>query len=208
MKNELILVNKIEKRLMEKREPIIFPLSPTHRKELRQLRDSNIGGLSSRLNTIKILKTEEYVKKYQNEIKKEMIHKKEDIISLNKDWEDRIKKIDEIINKRRELEEKSSINDLSLNHAWSELSELKEIKLEDHYRKYDINFKEASMKIAKQEFNDKYSNSFEEVQKRIDDINTKYEEAINFGDLEIVKELYYIMKKSESFFEKVSKLKV
>ena len=55
-------------------------------------------------------------------------------------------------------------------------------------------------------FDEKYGQSFNEVSEIIDDISTKYEEAINFGDLELVKKLYYIMKSSEQLFKKIDKL--
>ena len=41
--NELVIVDKIEKRLQQKREPTIFPLASNHRKELRALREINVG---------------------------------------------------------------------------------------------------------------------------------------------------------------------
>jgi len=49
---------------------------------------------------------------------------------------------------------------------------------------------------------------FKEVRNLIDDMNTKYEEAINFGDLEIVKELYFILKDGDKFLEKLINLEV
>lgn len=51
MANELVIANKIEKKLRTKRpeKDRVFPLSPTHRKELRQLRDRNISGINLRL---------------------------------------------------------------------------------------------------------------------------------------------------------------
>lgn len=206
MKNELIIVQDIEKRLKQKREPPVFPLTPTHRKELRELRDRNVGDLRERLKTIKKLKEEEYKKRYSKEIQLELIGIRKKCKLLNDDWIKRIHMLNKIIKGRKNFEEKNKSDFLELSHDWSTISELKEIKDED--RKYGCDETRIINKIASTEFDEKYSKPFEEVEKKIDDIYTKYEEAINFGDLEIVKLLYYTMKSADKLFEKISDLKV
>jgi len=204
--NELILVENIEKRLREKREPPIFPLSPTHRKELRELRDRNVGDLRERLRIIKQLKKEEYKKKYFTEIQTELKKVEHTCKLLNEDWTKRIEKMNEILRERKELENKNDIKCLDLKCSWNKISELKEIKEEE--RKFIFDKNDMTNHIAEKEFERKYAKSFELVSKKIDDIYTKYEEAINFGDLEIVKALYYIMKTAENFFDKVNNLRI
>lgn len=46
-KNELTLYENIEKQLQKPRNVVVFPLTPTHRKELRLLRNTNIGSLET-----------------------------------------------------------------------------------------------------------------------------------------------------------------
>ncbi len=202
--NDLILVDKIEKKLQEKREPTIFPLTPTHRKELRQLRNTNVGNLRDRLRIIENLKREEYENKYVKEIEVELRRYEGIIQKLNQDWKERLIKINNIINQRIELEEKSNLTKFSLERDYG-ISELQEFKSQ---RVFSLNRKTKSLEIAKEEFENKYKDKFNEVQKQIDTIVTHYEEAINFGDLEIVKKLYYMMKSADKFFDKVSNLKI
>ncbi|KKN55950.1 hypothetical protein LCGC14_0576920 [marine sediment metagenome] len=206
MKNELIIINKIDKKLQEKRDKNVFPLAALHRKELRQLRDSNIGNLRDRLKTIKELKKEEYIKKYSDSIKKGFTDMQNICDSLNKDWKERIQIIQKLLQDRKDLEDKSNVIHLKLNTDYSDICELK--KLEEHQREFYYNEKELIKEIGSEGFENKFSKAFDEVTKRIDNIHEKYEEAINFGDLEIVKELYYIMKKADGFFVQISNLKV
>ena len=203
--NDLIIIDKIEKKLQEKREPPIFPLASNHRKELRKLRDDNVGNLRERLRTIETLKKEEYEKKYAKQIEKELERYEGISKKLNFDWCERLKKINKIVSERKELEEKSHINKLSINNGYDEISELKKVKSK---REFSLDRKRKALEIAREEFDKKYGDKFNDVEKRINVIVTHYEEAINFGDLEIVKKIYYMMKKSDEFFTKVSDLKV
>lgn len=206
--NELVLIDKIDKRLQEKREPIVFPLTPTHRKELRTLRDRNIGDLRNRLRTIKSLKLEEFEKKYEKEIQERFSNEKKVCETLNEDWKKRIKEIIKILSMRKCFEKKHNNKFLKLSIDYTTLSELDEKRVKNTKRDFSFNEQEATKDISKEEFDKKFSKAFEEVDKKIDEVNTQYEEAINFGDLEIVKELYYIMKKADKFFERISNIKV
>ncbi len=204
--NELSLVDNIEKRLRSKREPTIFPLTPTHRKELRELKKTNIGNIIERMRTLRELKRDEYLKKYKAEIQKELDSKKIICNSLNADWKKRIEKINKILMERKFMESKTDLKFLNVNNDWSNIAKLEPISESD--RKISFDADKATKQISDEEFGNKFGIKFDDVQKKIDDINTKYEEAINFGDLEIVKELYYIMKSTDKFFEKVSAIKV
>jgi hypothetical protein len=204
--NELILLNSVEKRLRLKREPPVFPLSPTHRQELRKLRDTNIGNLRERLGTIERLKREEYQKKYVVDIEKELLKHENTAKFLNADWEDRLVKINKILADRKKLEEKTDRSKLSLLHDYGDVNNLEKIK--DDPREFRFERKPQVWKVVKEEFDEKYGKKFDAVRKRIDALVTYYEEAINFGDLEIVKELYYTMKGADNFFVDVSNLQV
>lgn len=204
--NELILIDKIEKKLQEKREPIIFPLTPSHRKELRQLRDKNIGNLRNRLNIIKKLKCEEYQKKYFSKIQKELKKYDEIVEKLNNNWNIIINNIDNILKERKKYEDKLGTLYLDLKSDWNDLSNLKDLK--GVKRIFSLDKNKKSLEIAKDEFNKKYGSKFLMVEKEIEKIIISYEEAINFGDLEIVKRLYYMMKNADKLFIKIDGLKV
>ncbi len=203
--NELTIIDKIGTKLQETREPTIFPLTPTHRKELRQLRDRNIGDLRDRLTTLETLKREEYEKKYAKQIELELKRYEGILDKLNTDWINRIKKLNNLLDERKKLEEKSDIKKLNLHNDYSDISKLEKVKYE---RTFSLDRKQKALDIAREEFGDKYDEKFNEVRKKIDEVVTHYEEAINFGDLEIVKKIYYLMKKSDDFFKKISELKI
>jgi len=202
---ELIIIDKISKKLKEKRKETVFPLSPTHRKELRNLRDSNIGSLRNRLSNIQQLKQEEYRKKYNKEIEKEFLGKTEVCKKLNDNWIFVIKSINDILVIRKEKEEKLNTKFLNLNNDYGDISSLKNI---DKSRKFSFDKKFVCNKIADDEFIKKYEKSFNKVKELINKLDTQYEEAINFGDLEIVKQLYYYMKNSDKLFLNISNLKI
>lgn len=207
--NELVLVEKIEKRLQQPQEVKVFPLTPTHRKELRELRDANIGQLKQRLRTIRELKKEEYINKYHKDIKLE--HEKYEKIAtrLNKDWKRIVDSIKAMIDKRIKLEESLKIYTKSINlyNNYGSLPNLN-VKNDVWKREFSTNMNDLIKKIATEEFDKKYGSSFQSSQDFIDKLYTMYEEAINFGDLEIVKDIYYKLKDADKFFEKVANIKI
>lgn len=206
MKNEIALIDKIDKRLKEKNPISVFPLSPTHRKELRELRDTNIGGLHDRIRNIRKLKKEEYKQKYAKDIYRELESQQVECDSLNANWIEIIEKVNKLLSDRKKHEEKISIDKFNRETGYGTFCSLDE--LDDDKREFSVDIKSTTNNIVDTEFNNKYGKAFDGVTKQIDDIHTKYEEAINFGDLELVKELYYIMKQSESLFDKIAELKI
>lgn len=207
--NELMIVKNIEKRLQIPQEVKVFPLTPTHRKELRQLRDKNIGELRQRLNIIKELKKEEYIKKYKKDIQKELKNYQEVSKALNDDWKKIVDKIKLWIETRKKQEDKikDSIKKLSLNYDYGDIPQL-DVSGKTWKREFSTDMVKLTKNIANQEFESKFGVAFQKSQEHIDQLYTMYEEAINFGDLEIVKEIYYKLKKSDDFFNKVSGLTI
>lgn len=205
MTNELMVIKSVEKRLKQKREPVIFPLQALHRKELRQLRDNNIGSLRTRLNTIRQLKLEAYQEKYYETVKKTMKGNFKKCQLLNENWEDVLTKFNDIIDKRIKYEGRinTKLLDIDYEYGLGSLEKFRNIK-----RRFSYTEESKVNLFLKEEFKEKYGETFDAVGKKIDDLDTKYEEAINFGDLEIVKELYYIMKSADSFFTKISELEI
>lgn len=205
VENELALVEKIENKLRKPLTQTVFPLTPTHRKELRQLREQNIGGLKRRLGTVKQLKKDEYIAKYKDVIKKELSKSNKIAIKLNEDWAKRVSGIRDIINERMAFEKKyeKEIVGLQLNKDYGGISNL---EVKDSKREYFMDFEKASNKKAEAEFLKKYDEPFKQILDKIDKLTTMYEEAINFGDLELVRQLYFEMKSADKFFEKIDEL--
>lgn len=207
MKNELTIVQNIEKRLMKPNAVTVFPLTPTHRKELRELKRTNIGGLRSRLQTIQSLKREEYVLKYKSRLIKEIQKKEAQIIDLNKNWLIFIQSLENQLDKRLKLEKQIGITESQVDYGYSSVAKLK-LDTSDCNRVISLDSEKISVQQSKELFNEKYKGLFQKVGDKIEDIETKYEEAINFGDLEIVKELYYYMKTADDLFIDIVNLKV
>jgi len=204
--NELEVYESIDKQLKMPRNEIVFPLSPTHRKELRDLKSKNIGNLNHRLDTIKQLKMEEFRLKHRHLGSKEFEKANEVCRRLNDDWARIVESINMLINKRKEFEEHNVSTKLGfeVNCDWNDIAGLK--TSDEFKRRWSVQEKYFFKEKIDELFDEKYGQSFNEVSEIIDDISTKYEEAINFGDLELVKKLYYIMKSSEQLFKKIDKL--
>lgn len=206
MRNDLVVIDRIANKLREPRKEVVFPLSPTHRKELRDLKSKNVGDIIEQLRSIRKLKEDEFVLKHTKGAEKLLSEIEKNCNALNRDWLDRLRRINEIISDRKEIEKRYNLEYMDLHNDYGDIDSLKEI--EETKRKFVVEKENVMRKILKKEFNEKYGKSFEEVQRKIDDITTKYEEAINFGDLELVKELYYIMKSSDGLFAKIRDLEV
>lgn len=205
-KNAMVVLENIEKRLMKPRKEgeNVFPLSPTHRKELRQLRDRNISDIKSRLKNIKNIKRDEFKLKYADKIQKQTNIIKQTTDDLNDKWRITLSKINEHISDFKELQENYNLENIRIDSEYSDLANLKFLTTRRHY---DVN-SEAVEKVISGLFYDKFNDKFEEVQNQINLLLERYEEAINFGDLEIVKEIYYNLKQADVYLNKVSSIKV
>lgn len=207
--NELVVIEKIDKKLQERRDPVQFPIAQAHRKELRELRDSNIGNIRQQLKVIKQLKCEEYQKKYSSKIKKDIEEKSKVCDVLNDDWKKRLEQIDKIILDRKKFEEKYDMSMLDLSNGYIRICELMSIQSSSDYRRsFSLDISKKSDEIASKEFDKIFKAKFDAIEQKIDQISKMYEEAISFGDLEQVKAIYYQLKKSDAFFKKVSELEI
>lgn len=204
--NELIIID-VDKSLKIKRNEIVFPLTATHRKELREFKNRNIGNLKSQINTIRKMKLTEYKEKYWKELKIIIDDKKEKIEELNKDFEKRILLIRNIINQRIEIEnENSELIKLCYIDYTYDIADLENVK-KDIKRVLSIEDSKIAS-LLEEEFKNKYNESFIIVQKKIDKLEELYEEAINFGCLEQVKRIYYVLKDTEQFVNNINNLKI
>lgn len=210
--NHLILVDKISKKIQEPRSQEVFPLTPTHRKELRTLRDRNVGSLRTQLAFIKSEKKKEYFEKYKSEIQKELKKEEKVIGEVNESWKRDLESIYVILNRRRELESQELFNNINLDTGYSSFSPSqtndKAQFMDKNRRQYNLNLGQMSETIAYREFKEKFNEPFEKAGEEIDKLNTLYEEGINFGDLEIVKQLYYRFKDADLFLKQVQLMKI
>lgn len=207
MVTDLVLIQKIGTQLEKRRKPEenIFPLTPTHRKELRELKQKNIGNLREQLRALKQIKKDEYEKKYLEELKQELQTHIIKIEKLNEDWDNRVAIINKLIQERAELERQTDVTCLNFSTDYGDLANLNDISLK---RKAYLDIEKKSKEILNKEFEEQYGLPFKQVDEQIDDLATKYEESINFGDLELVKKLYYLMKKSDRLFQNITRMKV
>lgn len=204
---------KVENKLQERNEIQVFPLTPTHRKELRALRDSNVGDLRTQLQYIKSEKKKEYFSKYEKEVEKDIKKELSTVEKLNDDWYNNfLPKIKKIMEDRKKFEESLNSENLDVDSHWGFLTELRTKEFDNVSdnlrRKFYINISNRKNEILNTEFEENYKNAFYKVSQEIDRLNQAYEEAINFGDLEMVKTLYYKFKDTEKFLEKVRKIQI
>lgn len=205
MTNELIVIGKIDKALQQNKGNV-FPLAALHRKELRELKSRHLGDLRLQINSIKTMKRDEYEKKYQKQILKELAVHKQTAELLNKESVELFDSIKSLLDARKAREEEFDTLYLTLCTSYGDISNL---KLHNELRREFILDEEKVIKqIADIEFNEKYGDAFKKVRDEIDAAERAYEEAINFGDLQIVKDIYYMLKSGEKFLEKISKIKV
>ncbi len=205
---DLAIIEKIENNLKEPRKEIVFPLQALHRKELRQLRDENIGNLQTQISVIKGKKKDEYKKKYGKEIRQELDEHLVTVQKLNDDYKRFKEKAQKLIQDRRELE-KSLVNEyISIDADYYELINLIKNKESKFRREASINIGSQTSNIDDKRYKERYGKAFETVQNEISKLNTTYEEAINFGDLEVVKTLYYKFKDAEILLEKIRKMNI
>jgi hypothetical protein len=206
--NELTIYNKeIELRLKTKRDITIFPLSAMHRKELRELKSKNIGNLRERLRAIKDLKLQEFKEKNQILIKNVINKNKKVINDLNEQWLKSLDVIEKIINERIENEKKIDRNIIEIETSYNSLSCLN-FKRNECTRVLTCRESYIFENYIKKEFEIKYGEGFKKMENLLFVLNEQYEEGINFGDLEVVKEIYYKMKEANVFFEKLSQLEI
>jgi hypothetical protein len=206
MANDLMIVGKIEKRLRTPRikEENVFPLSPTHRKELRALRDKNISGVKSRLQDIQRMKKDEFFNKYREKIEEKANVINPQVKKLNEKFEELKTEVNNRIEEIKKLENESNMDNISVDSDYSDIARLKTLKSTRVYSKDS----KAIEKALKNMFEERFGERFKTVQQKIDKMLEQYEEAINFGDLEIVKELYYSLKDADGFLDEVAKIKV
>jgi len=200
-----MIVNKIENKLKNSNNNV-FPLTPTHRKELRQLRNTQLSTLRNKARLIKIQKKEEFYLIYEKKIKKSIDIEIDKCKKLNDNWKIVVKDIKIALENHIKLEKKLKPINASVYNDYNDICNL---AINSQFkREWSINIGNVSRTISSDMFKKKFGKGFEETNKRIDDINTAYEEAINFGDLEVVKKLYYMFKEADNFLEQIKNMEI
>ena len=205
--NELVVIEKITNDLKISKGNV-FPLTPTHRKELRELRANNVSNLHVKIRLIEDELKKQYKAKYSKEIKKEFDIKKKNIELLNNNWIDLKEKLVDLLKTRETFEKSFDLIDAKLENDWNDVCQLDINDVQNFKRKYSFEEEKVLNSIVTKEFAEKFSVNFEKVRQKIQELDTAYEEAINFGDLEIVKKLYYMTKDADTFLDKLKTIKV
>jgi hypothetical protein len=207
IKNELVIFEEIDKRLKTRRDlkDNIFPLSTTHRKELRNLKDRNISGLKDRLSILKDLKSKEFYNNNKEIIEQKTLSIISQVDNLNKSFAECILKINVEIDKIKEIESLSEMDKIKIDRYYN-ISKYVIIN-DEHIVVYSVHEK-AIEKGLRELFNDQFGIKFDEINVKINKLLEQYEEAINFGDLELVKEIYYTLKEMDKFIDHIAKIKV
>ena len=216
------LINQTQKEIAYPRaDKPVFPLQAMHRKELRKLRDKNVGNLQTQIRFIKSQKRDEFIEAF-------MVTNKATIKKL----QTKAKRYDTILNKRiakliqcgeglskdiQALKDSEVFNisrSYSLNDFFDaicshnrKLKENKNIRESNNTLYVNSYLSEDNVKdIARKRFEELFSEPFENCNKMVSKINELYEEAINFGDLEQCKNIYYDMKKGDAFIDSIKNL--
>ena len=207
MTNDLTLIENINKQLRKPREEKdnIFPLSATHRKELRELKKTNISSITSRLSYIRKIKTDEFMKKYDKIFETELKKHDHIIQKLNNLVADMYVSIEKHFAIIKEAEKECNREFIQISSGYGSIGCLN-IEKEDR-RRYSIS-KNAMQNMIRDRFDEAFGKRFGKVQEIINTLSTQYEEAINFGDLELVKKLYYQLKDADTFLTSISEMKV
>jgi hypothetical protein len=197
----------------------VFPLSPTHRKELKQLKDNNIADLRKRFYTIKRLKSEEFKEKHTNKIK-EIVEKNLKVCEeLNKNYYDFLNSLYSLSKHYKDLEKEnigefirrqnlynSDFLDLS-NSTKEEFIKHFSNKNDKNKQIYYVNESYINTFIEK-EFKRKFNKKFDNFLKYIDELEEKFKESVVFGDLLTCKDIYFKMKECDKKLDELNDLEV
>jgi len=199
----------IDNRLKSK-DNNIFPLSPTHRKELRNILSRNIGDLKIKLNLIKDRKFEEFKQKNKTKFDKIKKEKNKEIKIINEEYLNMQTTIINLV--KQFIEQDKSLNKdenpfIFVHSEYGLISNLNIKGLKNQYRRYELNDVSFNEFIQKR-FNEKFNQNTQKVYDLIELYSSKYEEAIVFEDLLLVKDIYFKIKELKTEIEKLDKIKV
>ena len=208
------------RKLMKHDAGSVFPIQATHRKELKRLKATHIGELRTQLRHLKNEKYTEYldhhsdrVKRIQAEIEKSSKAINKEAKKLNKQLKQQKLRLAKKFWPQIQELQKQYPGIIGEHTGWE--FPLKSLRDEEDQKRFsesiadEQNSSEHTFKvfldeskqrdILKQEFNEKYAPAFEQADDKIEILETQFEEAILFGDLEVAKQIYYTLKEADAF---------
>jgi len=221
-KNELIVLEKADKwktTMLAKRDEKIYPIPQQLRKELDILKSAQIGNLTSQLKFIRSEKYKEFCDANQDKIEQEREKTQKTIALIETGAAKLIADMQAMARKFQATEEKllegrEEFIKKDKGYHWKEVMEnlgvedendADDEKLSCTYQFSEEKFKDTALK---EEFKRKFGIGFEEAQKAITTLEEKFKEALLFGDIELVKDIYFTMKRADEFLSKVQQMKV
>lgn len=211
MNNALELAKKIENTSQEialPRPSVNTILTPTHRKELRDLRRRNVSDLQTKIFFIRSQKKDEYIKANQKQIEEELEIQNRAAAKINLSFNKMARQIQILVQKQKLAEDivLKSNPKLAIQSGYGDIGQLSMNNLPT--REVIIkNIPDQAKRIAEDEFKTNFGKAFSEIEENIEKLDQTYEEAINFGDLELVKSTYFQYKNAEAFLEKIRTMK-
>lgn len=210
MGNEIEVIQKLENKIQTAKESNLFPLAQAHRKELRELRDAHIGNLKKRVAVIKDAKKQEYLKKYEQDGKDKRAELVIETQELNAEAEQKLLELKEIYDRMKAKEEE-------LEEIYGSCASIRS----DVYGLEDsLSFKHRALNLIlevnnnfnkrylERKFNDQYNEVFKAATDELDRYDKVFEEALVFGDLETVRDIYYTLTKADDFLQKLSEVEI
>jgi hypothetical protein len=208
--NELTVIEKLDKferSVVAKRETPLFPIPAALRKELNELKKKEFGNLLDQIRALHDTKSQEYCKLYAKSAHKEAMRAKAELDGWNKRWITATINLGDTFKELREQKDnfKFPINEEN-DYDSRTLLALSAAKP----TKFVLKLKEQTFTEwhLKKEFEVKYGAGFEEAKTKIRTLEEKFNEALVFADLELVKEIYYTIKKADVFLKRLSELRL
>jgi hypothetical protein len=216
MTKEIVVMQKVDKwkKWMQKRsEKRKYPIPTSLRKELMELKNAHMGNLNSQLKFLKKEKYKEYCEANQDKIETMRTQTSKVIKNLNEEWEYLLESMLVSYEEyRKSLEEiydgKEMFIQVRKGYDWNKVEEyLKNPKSKDNCR-FDFDEHKFRDEVLKKDFEDRYGAGFKEAQQNINILEEKFQEAIVFGDIDLVKEIYFTLKDADQFLDRVANTKV
>ena len=193
MNNEIIVRKDVEDRLRKFRtDHKKSPIPQNLRDKLVELKGKTIGNLRKQVKTIKDLKRAEFEKNNSDIINTELVKKMqpahEFVIEMQK-----------LVDKIKELENEKPVGVERNSYTYDQLNRMFTIS--------NSSKRELKNEIIKSLFA-KWTEKFDGVAAKLQEYEDLYEEVVLFGDVELVKEVYYKLKKAERLVNSLETLKV
>lgn len=210
--NELVVMEKLkkfEKQILAKRDKEPYPIQSTLREELNSLKKSEIGNLRKQIMVLRQTKYDQYCELHQKKVEQEEKRSQETIEKINSDYQNMLKQFEkQTLDFFKATNKKLQGISFDDNKRYK-VNDLKLISTHMDYR-YSVNFSKDKFNktVMKEDFDKKYGQAFQKTFEKIDFLEQKFNEAVVFGDIQIVKEIYYTLKQADQFLKKLEAIKL